>query len=461
MGGSSPPKPPDPGKTAMAQSGANVSTAIANGVMGNINQVTPQGNLTFSQDGTYDFVDYSNPKKPVTRTLPLMTATQTYSPQQQKIFDAQQGASLNLAELGRDQSARIGSLLGRPMDFSGAPKVQREDMRTIGQGPNLRQNIAAGDIANGFKPGGQVDRYIGKAGDIADSFGRGGEITRSYGTDFSADRKKVEDALLARMNPGLEQERSRLETQLTNQGLTRGTAAWDNATRDYSTQANDARMSAVLAGGQEQSRMVGMEADRAAFQNQAQAQGFGQNAALAQFGNQAQQQRFGQNAARAQFGNDALAQQFGMNQAQAAFGNAAQSQRFGQSAAQAAFANQAMQQERQNALQTVGFNNQARQQNMGNDERARAQWMQEQYAQRNQPLNEIASLLSGAQVQQPNFVNAQGAQMPTVDYAGLVNNNYAQQMQGYQVQQANNPMNGIMGGLFGLGSSAILGGAFR
>ena len=151
MGGSpSMPKPPDPQKTAAAQTGTNVSTALANQVLGNVNQVTPYGNLTYNQTGTYQWTDNSNPKKPVTYDLPTYTATQTLNPTGQKTVNAQQQAGLNLAELGRDQSARIGQLLGRPMDFSGAPKVQREDMRTIGQGPNLRQNIAAGDIANGF-----------------------------------------------------------------------------------------------------------------------------------------------------------------------------------------------------------------------------------------------------------------------------------------------------------------------
>ena len=40
------PAPTPPKETSAAQTGTNVSTAIANSMMGNVNQVTPQGNLT-------------------------------------------------------------------------------------------------------------------------------------------------------------------------------------------------------------------------------------------------------------------------------------------------------------------------------------------------------------------------------------------------------------------------------
>jgi hypothetical protein len=39
-----------------------------------------------------------------------------------------------------------------------------------------------------------------------------------------------------------------------------------------------------------------------------------------------------------------------------------------------------------------------------------------------------------------------------------VANNYSQQMDAYNAQQQNNPMRGVMGGLFGLGSGALMGG---
>ena len=83
----------------------------------------------------------------------------------------------------------------------------------------------------------------------------------------------------------------------------------------------------------------------------------------------------------------------------------------------------------------------------------RGQAFAEGQATRNQPINEITALLSGSQVSQPNFVNTPQTTIPTTDVAGLVNNNYNQQMAAYQARQART--GGILGGLFGLGSAFL------
>jgi hypothetical protein len=83
----------------------------------------------------------------------------------------------------------------------------------------------------------------------------------------------------------------------------------------------------------------------------------------------------------------------------------------------------------------------------------RNSFMQEQYAQRNQPINEISALLSGGQVSQPNFVNTPGSQIPTTDVAGLINNQFSQQMGIYQQQNQN--YQSLMGGILGLGAGAM------
>ena len=83
----------------------------------------------------------------------------------------------------------------------------------------------------------------------------------------------------------------------------------------------------------------------------------------------------------------------------------------------------------------------------------RQQRVQEALTQRNQPLNEIGALMSGSQVSMPQFGGTQQPALPTVDYAGLVNENYNQQMQAYQ--QKNAARQNVLGGLFGLGSAFI------
>lgn len=65
---------------------------------------------------------------------------------------------------------------------------------------------------------------------------------------------------------------------------------------------------------------------------------------------------------------------------------------------------------------------------------------------RNQPINEITALMSGGQVQQPQFQNTPNVGVNGVDLAGLVNSDYQSKLANYQSG---------MGGLFGLGSAAL------
>jgi len=387
MGKPDPPQAPDPIRTASAATGTNVSTAVANAFLNNTNQVTPDGSLDYNATGSYSWTD---PTTGSTYNIPRFTATQTLSPQGQAIKGQTDAARYNLAGMANSQSSRLGGLLGHEMDVSGAPAAG--DASSITGIP---------DAQTTFDQGGPIQSQLGPAGDI----------TKTYGPadNFSADRQRVEDALMARMNPQLGIEKSRVEQQLADQGIRYGSQAYNDAMDNYSRQANDARYGAISQAGGEQQRMNQMAAQLAAFQNQAQQQGYEQNLGAGSFANQAQAQKFQQGAAAGTFANAGLAQQ--VAQAQAGF-NASQA--------------------------------------------ARNSYMQEQYAQRNQPINEITALLSGGQVSQPNFVNTPGSQIPTTDVAGLINNNFSQQMQGYQQQSQN--YNALMGGILGLGAGALRGG---
>jgi len=79
--------------------------------------------------------------------------------------------------------------------------------------------------------------------------------------------------------------------------------------------------------------------------------------------------------------------------------------------------------------------------------------MQEQYQQRQQPLNEITAMMTGSQVANPNWLNTPSSQIATTDFAGIMNQNFAQQSQNYQTAQSG--WNAAMGGLLGLGAGAI------
>jgi hypothetical protein len=83
---------------------------------------------------------------------------------------------------------------------------------------------------------------------------------------------------------------------------------------------------------------------------------------------------------------------------------------------------------------------------------ARRQAMQELLTGRNQPINEIGALMSGGQVQQPQFQSTPQTGVQGVDVAGLTAANYAAKNAAYQAK---------LGGLFGLGSAALGGWAMR
>ena len=437
MGKPEAPTPPDPQETAGAQTTQNIGTAITQQMLNNVNQVTPWGSLSYDQTGTHSYTD---PNTGETHEIPLFTATQTLSDEQQAIADQNQQAQLGLATMASDQTSRLNRHLSRGPDYSTLPdRVNPADingpmLRRIGRGPDLQENIGNA---------GGIRRNIGAAGQINGQIGDAGDVRRSYGGDFAAERNRVETALMDRMQPGFNRDLEALETRLAGQGIRRGSEAYSRAMSDHTKRVDDARMGAILSAGGEQSRLTNMEAQRAAFENAAQGQTFGQEAQRAAFGNAAQGQEFGQEAARA------------------GFANAAQGQAFQQEAARAGFTNATRQQERDNLVTARNFNNNVAttrfnsdmaQAAAQNDNRDAA--LRELLTRRNQPINEITALMSGSQVQNPNFISPRPAQVANTDVAGITMNAHDQAMQAWQQQMAQRQS--LFGGLLGLGSNLIM-----
>ena len=108
------PSPPDPKETAAASTGTNVGTAIANAMLGNVNQVTPDGTLTYNQSGSHSWTD---PYTGKTYDIPTFTATQTLSPEQMAIREQSVGAQTNLAGLANQQSAFLQNYMAEPFQY--------------------------------------------------------------------------------------------------------------------------------------------------------------------------------------------------------------------------------------------------------------------------------------------------------------------------------------------------------
>lgn len=111
MGKSKAPAPPDPMQTAGAQTATNIGTAIANNTMGMVNQVTPDGSLTYNQTGT---VKWTDPNTGRVFDLPQYTATTSLSPEGAAIKGQNDQTQMNLATIGNNQSGFLKDYLSQP-----------------------------------------------------------------------------------------------------------------------------------------------------------------------------------------------------------------------------------------------------------------------------------------------------------------------------------------------------------
>lgn len=106
------PAAPDPLKTAAAQTGMNRDTAVSQQITNMVNQKNADGSsISYDRSGEESYVDSTGK----TITQPRFTQTSAFSAPQQEIFNIGQDTEKNIATIGRDQSGRIGDLLGTPL----------------------------------------------------------------------------------------------------------------------------------------------------------------------------------------------------------------------------------------------------------------------------------------------------------------------------------------------------------
>jgi hypothetical protein len=499
---------------------------------------------------------------------------QYLSEEQQKILDAQQRVELGLSGLGETALGTAQDIIGKRFnpnlrnlqtELGGYGQVQgAPDLMGMGRSSGDVQAFdytAAPDLERyGLARGGPRGGMFGLAsGDVAPlqqqtaldtsgvanvqyapnlsafGFARGEVPTEQLQRGFDTSQLAAmpvsagttgQQAILSRVMPQIQEQRQMLETQLANQGIPRGSEAYNRAIREQQQQENDAVQQAALQGlqldmaarqqgfGEAQAaaqfanqaalgqfgigttaadvynralqQNVGTALSQQQAQNVAQQQDFAQRVAAGEFGNVAQQALFGAGVQGAQLQNQAIAQNFGQfqsaqqmqNQAIAQNQDAAlrayqallagQGQAFGQqmdtqAARNAALAqNQnvaAQQQQMANAAQLQQYNQALQNAQFGNT--ALQQSLQQQLALRNQPLNEIAALMSGVQVNMPQFQGYQGANVAAAPvFAGtqaagdFAQRNYANQTAAYNAKM------GLLGGLAGAAGTAAGGGFF-
>jgi len=144
----SPPPAPDPKETAAAQATANKETAVAQYGLNATNQITPQGNLTYEQIGTW------------ADGTPRFQATTSYSPTEQNIYQTGAQTRQNLADIGSTQSQKIGDLLNTPYSLGDATQSKIAQIQKGFLDPQWQRQQDALEtqlINKGIRPG--SDQY--------------------------------------------------------------------------------------------------------------------------------------------------------------------------------------------------------------------------------------------------------------------------------------------------------------
>jgi hypothetical protein len=431
--GPSAPPPPDPVKTAAAQTQQNIKSATAQAELDRIDQYTPQGS------STYKIIGYN------ADGTPKYEQRTTLSADEQKKYDLNNQVAIALDQLAHDSVGRVNQIENTPFNYDGMTPLVTS---VGGNNPYHLQN----------GPGvGSVKSDVGDVGQVRSATGQeGGQIQRGLdysnltalpGTgDFSADARRVADSVYgqaaSRLDPRFQQDESDMRSRLAAQGISENSDAYrremDNFARSKNDAYNQAAYSAQQAGSQEQSRIFGLAMGaRQQGQNEANTQG--------NFANSAQQQAYDQAMGTLGQQNQAQGQKYDQAQAIAQLFNQAQQQLFSQGQASAAM---------NNTNQNTWFNQAGADAALSNS--GRQQQIEEATYLRNLPLNDIAALLgTGAQVQMPNFEQVAQVGVAAPDYQGIVQNNYNQALNQYnQQQQARSQM---MGQIFGtIGTAATM-----
>jgi len=393
-----PPPAPDFRGMAVAQGAANIDAARLSGKLANPSYDTPIGSrrVSFGYGGDPDQIFITDALSPAGRTA----------------FDQANRISSQLGGMAESSLSRVGAGMTTPFDMSQvrartqvpvAAPIDMSQVRARAQVP-----VAAPIDMSQVRSRGQVPLPIANFALPTSGSVRGrGTLPTVTPLDMSqvrargqvpiateAGRDAVQNAIMARVQPMLDRQRTLTQNNLLVQGHNPGSAAWNAVQDDLMRAENDARLAAVAAGGQEQSRLYGLQqagfgmaeqARQRDLQEQVEAQqrlfGFGQ--AGYEMAEQARQRDLAAQAEEQQ-------RLFGFGQA--GFGMAEQ-------ARQRDIQEQTEAQQRAFALQQAGF---------GMQGQGRAQDIQEQAYLRSLPLSELNQLRTGLAPTMPQFQQYQG-----------------------------------------------------
>lgn len=409
------PEAPDPDKTSSAQFNYNTGASAASGIINNPNIKNQYGTTNYTQAGT-EKITLPNGQ---TVQVPRYTQTTTQAPEYKKQTD--------------NRNDIINQLFGQTKDaINTDPTKGTPDWQTGYKSGTLKTDFTAGKPTLGFTG---IDTnqqmYNGKPGTQGfDPTYTGKDLQTSYAPEdgFSSDRHRVEEAVMSRGGELLGKNRDSEVARLAAMGLAPGGAKYGRVADQFERSGNDLAMQAVLAGGTEQSRMLGEARAEGEFGNAAKGQGYGMDMGLTKAEND---RRMGE----AGFARDTVGQNNAARASEAQMTMARTEMENARRRGDAVAYNAAKQAYNQATMAQTGMNKDK----AGFSNNVRNQQVAESLGISGSKFNQLMGMLSGTQMTNPNAPSYQGQSVGSPDYMGAVNNNYNQ-----AVGQYNNQMTGYM-----------------
>lgn len=239
MGKSTPKAPaaPSPAATGAAQTKSNEETALYQAQLNNVNQVTPYGNLTYSQTGgtpTYNYDAYNTALAAYNSQPHTSGGSKVWSPHAQAYIDSGDGS-------GGTSAPKLSDYMTNP---GGAPQFTS----TITLSPQ-EQALLDATTKNQTQAAGLAGTELTQAqNNLSTPYSLSGVSAIPGQGDIGAYQKQITDSINSRLQPTLDHNQSLLDSKLLNQGIVQGSEAWNKAQTLNSQAANDAQQQSILSG---------------------------------------------------------------------------------------------------------------------------------------------------------------------------------------------------------------------
>ncbi len=266
------PPPPDPYASASAQGRMNQEQAILESQLNRSNVASPWGTSTWeltpgtgsSRDPAAEAV-YQQQLQEAQRQVALHEQAQSSSGGAHRGIHgaAWDAAEANLSALKAQGGAGIPAQYTQRITLSPAEQLAQSQGYQRGTASHDAIMRKYGEIQNqpGFGGLPQMVSGLNTEGlpELLSSLNLQGLPDISGGPGgYEASRRAVEEAMMSRLQPQFDRQRSSLQAEMANMGIPMGSEMYSTGFNELNQGLNDARMQAVLAGGQEQSRLFDM-----------------------------------------------------------------------------------------------------------------------------------------------------------------------------------------------------------